>query len=184
MNGLHDGQHKGGKIVLAIYFTIGTAARVWSLLLYFAPSLGLFNCLNHPTFALKGAKPVKFAVYNVNANGTPTWFHELWNKHYRGGPDDFYYIPSYILMYPLLFLTISHLLISWTIQRKLYQGEKLRVIEGFFDALYTMICLPVYLDWEGIYRQGEGKLPKSECWKKSANIMLAFQVRFLPYRKD
>ena len=171
-----------GKIVLLTYFTIGTGARVWALLLYFTPSLGLFNSLHYPTFAQIWAKPHELAVYNMSADGTTTWFHEKWNDHTKGKADDFYFIPSYILMSALLFLTIAHLCISWTIQRKVYQGAKLRVTEAFFDALYTMICPPVYLDWEGIYRQGGGKMQKSECWKKSANTMLAFQVRFQAFQ--
>ena len=169
-----------GKIVLAIFFTICTGVRVWSLLLYFTPSLGLFNTLHHPTFAQIWARPAELAVLNVNDDGIPTWLNVQWNNHTRGGEDDFYYIPSYILMYALLFLTISHLTISWIIHSKLYQKAEVRVSERFFEALYTMICPPVYLDWEGIYRQGGGQLSKSECWKKSATTNIAYQVRFFP----
>ena len=86
------------------------------MLLYFTPSLGLFNSLHHPTFATKGAKDEELAVFNVSADGTPTWFHEMWNEHYRGGPDDFYYIPSNVLIYALLLLIVFHLAVSWAIQ--------------------------------------------------------------------
>ena len=166
-----------GKIILVIYFTLGTGARVCSLLLYFTPSLGLFNSLHHPAFATKGATTEYAAVFNISVNGTPIWFNELWNNHFREGPHEFYVIPSDILIFVLLLLVLAHLIASWHIQRKLYWRVKLGIPEHFFNALYTIICPPLSLDWEGIYRNSGGTLSIPECQKRSAKTIIALQVK-------
>ena len=36
-----------GKVLLAVYYILGISSRLAALLLYFAPSMGLFNTLGH-----------------------------------------------------------------------------------------------------------------------------------------
>ncbi len=51
---------------LTVYFALGSAARVFFLVAFFTPILGLFDCLKHWTLAHKGVHRVRKTLERVH----------------------------------------------------------------------------------------------------------------------
>ncbi len=68
-----------GKILLALFANISLFSRLLSILLFFAPSLGLANLLNHWKFGRMSSKIInsRAVIFDVQ-NGTRIFFDDIW----------------------------------------------------------------------------------------------------------
>ena len=175
-----------GKLVLIGYYATTTFARVFAIILLVTPSLGLFDTLHHYDHGSKVAYVDRpdgpdNSVFDVSANGTVIWFHELWNAEYKlDGRQQFCdALPMTISI--LVVVAVLHPLIGRLLQRKVfYKGTEpanITWISTILDGLHTIISPAVHMDWEFIYRLNGGTLSVTECWRRSKWFLLASQVR-------
>ena len=48
----------------------------------------------------------------------------------------------------------------------------------FTDGISTLICVPLFCDWEEIYRNSDLKSSIAECWSASKKVFAKFQIVF------
>ena len=172
-----------GKLVLLCFFIIGTAARVLGLLLYFTPSLGIFNTFYHYKLGLllPNTYGKLHPVFEINSNGQDIYDWDLWRENYKiSRAEDIFNIPYYLLICTLLLVVVVHLAIS-QLFKKLYfkgiKGTKINFPKNIIDDLSTLLSPPLHLDWELIYRQGGGTgISIRECWIRSKRLLLAYNI--------
>ena len=68
-----------GKIILFSYFLLTFITRIAGIMLYFTPSLGLLNVLNHWKMGSLNAT-TDYQIYDISENGTVTEFHNKWEN--------------------------------------------------------------------------------------------------------
>ena len=171
-----------GKIVLLLYFTIGTAVRVAALVLFFTPPCGLFSTLWHRKHGQMVASTEDFlygAIFDIDSDGSKTMFHYLWNNEYKlDKSDQLYYISPIFIGCTLPIMVIVHVVLIRILKKVVfYRGINLSNdgwTNKILSDLNTFLCPPVHLDWEMIYRLSEGSIPIKECWRRSKIVMIAF----------
>ena len=175
-----------GKVLLLAHFAIGTAARVFAVLLYFTPCLGLFDTLYHSKL---GLMPVKNAAitFQIDVNGTQVLFRDLWEGEYRLRSSlDFYDYPTSLMCLTLPLMVAVHLFVSQIFKRVLYYRgiSSCESMLGQLD-MCTIVSPPIHLDWERLYRCNGSSganlsvVSVSECWKRSMLLLVAYNVLLL-----
>ena len=66
-----------GKLALASFYAISTLIRIGAILIFLAPSLGLFDLLHHWKMGRISVEVGKTKVYDME-DGNPVFFHEAW----------------------------------------------------------------------------------------------------------
>jgi hypothetical protein len=115
-------------------------------------------------------------TYNV-MNGTSITFADAWFP-FKIQNSDFYNLPiTLLIIIPvLLFL---HIAINYMLQYKLHTHNKERKIKIMFEGIYSLLCPPLYFDWEMLFRESLESLTINQCWTRSkfmvlVNIMMHF----------
>ena len=160
-----------GKAILILYYATGTVARVFAIVLFFTPSIGLMDTLHHLRL---GQLPAYGFGNSTHFNATHSNF---WNLHYKlDKPEDFYYFPKEAVYCIMILTPILHMMLSMLLQRKIYYrgASSPQVMEG----ICTLVCPPVHLDWELLFRLKGGDTI-SDCWKRSKYLFLAYNILLL-----
>ena len=125
-----------GQLILFPYFGIGTATRIFMIILLFTPALGLFDTMHLFT---KGSMKMK---------GT-TEFAKTWNTNYFiEDISNFLTFPLSIVFLLSVGVLILHLTASsFFIRPHLKDGVAANLRKG----VYTIICVPLFIDWEEIF---------------------------------
>jgi hypothetical protein len=72
-----------------------------------------------------------------------------------------------------MFATITfHLVTGVIIKLKANRHSKERATTTIFRTTNTLLCPPLFLDWEEIYRDGKGCLTFKDSWKKSQKYLV------------
>ena len=175
-----------GKLILIAYYTTTTFARVFAMVLLVTPSLGLFDTLHHYNHGSKVAYVDKLdghdnAVFDIGANDTVIWFHELWNAEYKFDSRQQFCDALPMSISLLVLVVVLHPLIGRLLQRKIYykgtEPANATWITTILDGLHTIISPALHMDWEFIYRLNGGTVSVTECWKRSKSFLMASQVR-------
>ena len=158
-----------GKCILTLYFCAGAAARVLAVVLLFTPSLGLFDALYH--FKLGQLDQDNNAAHDVLQNDTIVTVKEAWEKLKIGQLSEFVPVP-HILPFALISVVVAvHLAAGCCLLAPLQRSEsRLRL---FLQSVFTLVCPPVFADWEEFQRHAPGSDILS-CWKKSQSLRRAF----------
>ena len=195
-----------GKLLLSIYYCIGTLARVFAVVLFFTPNLGLLDTRHHSKSG-KLCAEMGHVVFDFE-NDTAVSFSQTWSNGYKlgdtcgeKGAEDLYQFPkaAMVCAFPLLLLT--HLILSFLFCKAIYFGfdsfnERERMLnllissssgltvnkglgwsKRILENLNTLLCPPIHWDWEVLHRlKGGPSLSISECWKRSKRLLVAFNV--------
>ncbi len=166
-------QPLSGQAILFLYYAVGTAGRVFAVLLFFTPSLGLFDTFYHGKLGalttpaqgnLTGTLFRNYAVIDVDADGEPVHLGDLWNRQYRlERPEQLFHLPTWVVATVISAFMVVHILASSALQKRIYYKEQdpgrfTRLREG----LVSLVCPPIHLDWEYLYRSGY--LTVARCW--------------------
>jgi hypothetical protein len=66
----------------------------------------------------------------------------------------------------------THLFITFKLQSKLIKGSKERATNKIFRTLFALLCPPLFMDWEEIYRDNKGSITFKESWTKSQKCLV------------
>ena len=188
-----------GKLLLMIYYCIGTLARLFAVVLFFTPNLGLLDTRHHSKSGQLSAE-IGSSVFDVE-NGTAKFFNETWNNYYKLGEkgEVFYQFPKAAMVCAFPLLLITHLILSLLFCEAIYCGfdffsERERMLnllisssrgltvnkglgwsKKILENLNTLLCPPIHWDWEFLHRlKGGPSLSISECWRRSKRLLVAF----------
>ena len=170
-----------GQLILLAFILNGAAIRIFAILLFFTPSLGLMNTLYHGEFGL-----------NATEEGESSKsFYEQWNNgsYTFDKPYDFFFIPFTSVAYTLSLMLVLHIVLDGVLKEMIYYKERVtskkwidyihprRVVEG----LHTFNFPPIHLDWENIYRKSAREdidISLEESFSRSMNLMTAYTVLY------
>ena len=175
-----------GKMVLLCYYTIGTAVRVFGVLLFFTPNLGIFYTLFHIKLGrlntLSYGSEDLSPVFEIDSNGTVMYVDDKWRDNYQISKiQDLYdHFPTFLLICTLPIMIVIHFAISFLLHKiyfKGIKGQKNTFLKRIQDDLCTLLCPPVHLDWELIYREGRKTgISIKECWIRSMKVFAAYNI--------
>ena len=149
-----------GKILLGLYFLITIASRIFCVVLYLAPCLGLFDFMSHYQNGL--------AVPDKVGNLTLSWNY----KHYTKYSKDEYAI-GLALIIALHFSFVFILKLSTSLN--FLNGQQ--KIEKSLHIFGQFICPTVYCDWDVHYTQANGYNFR-HYWKHTMAELLAMIILF------
>ena len=75
----------------------------------------------------------------------------------------------------LVGLVAVHLLVSFLLLTWFYGGAQSKR-RRFLQSSWTLICPPLFIDWETIHRLERYETPIDECWKRSRNQFLSHNL--------
>ena len=75
----------------------------------------------------------------------------------------------------LVGLVAVHLLLSFLLLTWFYGGAQSKR-RRFLQSSWTLICPPLFIDWETIHRLKRYEMPIEECWKRSRNQFLSHNL--------
>jgi hypothetical protein len=166
-----------GQIILLLYFVIGMSGRLLHIILFFTPLLGLFDTNYHSVLGrltaaemVNGDNKIMYLLFDYIDNNQAIFFHETWHKISikETGLFDFS-----LTLFLFMFATITfHLVTGVIIKLKANRHRKERTTTTICQTIYTLLCPPLFLDWEEIYRDGKGVVTFKDSWKKSQKYIV------------
>jgi len=136
-----------GKGILYIYYWLSLTTRILAIVIYFTPSLGLFNILSHWKMGfLKVANAA--AIYNMEYNGTINKFIDKWKRIENYSELTIYELEKYFKAF--LLFTIIHLIVTGVIKYLFvskFQSFRL-FFKKFYHILMNFTCPISYMDWD------------------------------------
>ena len=151
-------------IILPAYFLLGTAGRLFAIVLFCAPSLGLFSVLTLADTATMEASYE--TVYDFRSNGSAISLREAWSEFSVESVADLFPVPKVALILIPTILLVTHVTIGLCLRKFLYpEFDRWHVV-------FTLVCPPLFLDWEEIHRKCGVAL--ADCWKKSVAGLLFY----------
>jgi hypothetical protein len=173
-----------GKLILFGYFAIGLSGKLFIIVLFCTPSLGLFDTNFHGQLGSLNIKKKMYLdhvevsrVFDYHINDTPIFVEDIWPKLQLSN-SELFHLPTSI--YPsMLVMFILYLVIGYILQSRLHSCSKKKPLKIIFLSLYSLLCPPLFLDWEVIYHKNAQMLTVKESWRKSqvfliCNIVLHF----------
>ncbi len=144
-----------GIVITSIYFLVGTAIRVFFVVVFFTPTLGTFNVLQHAKMgAILATEKDPQPTYDLWPNGTARPLVNAWDDlRFRHGSADFLHIPLEFIYVAVPVLFATHAAFSLFLHRHL--GGRMA------SALYSLICPPLFNDWEDHRRADRGSVEAS-----------------------
>ena len=136
-----------GKLILFVFFLIAIVTRTFAILLYFAPSMGLFNLLSH--WKMGSLKPsTEEKVYSMTENGTVKGFSNTWEVMEDYTELTNWKLESYFKSF-VVFIAV-HFVIVIVIKCCLDIEFKRRKFfwKKIFHILTQLTCPTVYTDWD------------------------------------
>ncbi len=165
-----------GKAILGVYFALSVLGRVFALVIFFTPILGLFNILRMAEIGMLPAS--NDTVFDINASGEVKTMEEFWLLRFKlsAVSDLFSGRPAWLTYLVIISSTLLfHLTLALVILSK---ALKLRSFEMWCSLLHTCVCPPLFLDWEHIYRAGPGQITVKRCWDTSESLHRSFVALF------
>ena len=114
------------------YFLVSTACRIFSIILFYTPILGLFNTLYHSSRGQIPANSDQWSVENpwydnseADLRRNVTNFHETWSKLQIEKDSDFFALPLWVGTVPAFFLVV-HIAFGYVFLRRVlgtYEGK-------------------------------------------------------------
>jgi hypothetical protein len=167
-----------GKLMLLLLFATVLSGRLVYILIFFTPNLGLFDTNFHGilgninvsrTFSqTSGRRKQVLLAYGVN--NTPIFLEDAWSDYKMS---TFFHIPISLCVLVFSGIITLHILIGYKIQSKLHIHNKASAKKKMFQTIYTLLCPPLFLDWEEVYRERKELITIKESWRKSQNILIA-----------
>ena len=62
--------------------------------------------------------------------------------------------------------------------RRAFSAHFREYIDLFLHSLWTVICPPLFFDWQEFHIKSQGKLPLAKCWTKSTKMFYLFNGLF------
>ena len=63
-------------------------------------------------------------------------------------------------------------------RRRAFSAHFREYIDLFLHSLWTVICPPLFFDWQEFHIKSQGKLPLAKCWTKSTKMFYLFNGLF------
>jgi hypothetical protein len=169
-----------GKIILCIYFTISRLTRVFVIILFYTPVLGLFNTNGHGIMGSINIDEMAGIWGDYRGSDKLVTFRQAWSNVTLAVPD-LYSMPNYFsLLPPLLFLL--HCGLSIFLLSRLYKKNKYPKLQIVLHGLYTILFPPLFVDWETIYRDSNGEVTIKKCWQKTKMFIFAqINIHFIEH---
>ncbi len=165
-----------GKALLGLYFVISVAGRVFALVIFFTPLLGLFNILR---MAEAGMLPAsKDTVYDITSRNETITMETFWSQEFRlHTVSDLFSGDSVLLMYFAIIIStlVLHCAISALI---LWRLLTVWSFESLCSIFHTLVCPPMFLDWEYLYRSHGKPTSIRKCWDISKFLHQGFVALF------
>ena len=125
-------------VILLFYFGLSALGRIWAIIVFVTPSLGLFDTMFHAWFGR--LEPGPDVLYDFFPNGTDIQMADAW-KPFQFSPFDtvFYSVPLWSTL-PLL--VALHVLIQLAIAKKFktHPAKEAR----HWHVLYNLVCPPLF----------------------------------------
>jgi hypothetical protein len=167
-----------GKIILLFYFAIGQSGRMLSIILYLAPILGTFDTYYHGHLgALRVTARVQLhstaaliqRVLDYDMNDTAIFFEENWRNMqidpFFKDSNPMFSTPIFV-NFSLVTMFTFHIVAGYNLQKRMHQHTTNKGgLRHIYDAVYALMCPPLFPDWELVYREGNYTL--RESWKKT-----------------
>ncbi len=173
-----DARNKGDLSFLSVlvtlpaYYLVSTVVRIFAVVVFVTPVLGLFDVLQVAKMAkLPGSKGT---YSDILSNGGFITIKEEWSElqlpemHIFFSNSHIYTIYGTLGMFIPIFHLASGLIIKWFYE----------VDSGIDHILYTYVCPPLYFDWEDLYRKNNGTVTFEQCFRKARNAYLMFVLVF------
>ena len=159
-----------GMLFLAVYFALSCFARVWAVVVFFTPLLGLFDTLEMGRTGLLPAS--NDTVFDFHANDSVITLADEWNDRFQfNSISDL--LDSDALRIACLAIPPAvvafHLFAGLAIRAYFHASSSTR-----WEVFFTLVCPPIFNDWEDYYRLKPGTTIE-QAWKTSL-IVLAIHV--------
>ena len=118
-------------------------SRIFSILLIFTPSLGIFDCLHHGRLAALHS--------DYSANSSAISFSKVWEPLKIKDITDFLDMPVSVVSTIFIVMVLFHIFAS-SLTQKIILRKPLSA-ELLFQGLHSFISPPLHLDWELLFRQ-------------------------------
>ena len=143
--------------------------------------LGIFNThMHHSTTKIPAVS--NGWIYDLDQYNHTSTIEEQWFPFWIQNESDFFPLPKHVRILPMIMLVchiaISYILISLMIGEKKCLNRRAAVIDQMLQSLWTVVCPPLFFDWEELYRQSKPAQSIRECWNKSWKILMAFIALF------
>ena len=134
--------------------------RLFAVVTFLAPLLGLFGILRLATMAMIPA--AEDPLYDVGEDGTKVSLRSAWKELQLSEVPELFRsrLATWTYAFVPILLVFSHFLICMAI------WKKCRAKFSSLEALYTFICPPLFPDWEDYYRWGKSE-DMLESWRRS-----------------
>ena len=164
-------------LILAPYFAIGSMTRLFMVLMIFTPFIGLFDTMHYYTKGKMRMPPEnQWFLYKPESNLS---YYDLWEENYRIKKcSDFFCIPSNVGIGIILGFLILHLIVSFFLLLPFNKTGR-RKLKQIIQGIWTLISVPLFCDWEYLYRQSNFTKSVTRCWKESMKVFLMFQCIFV-----
>jgi hypothetical protein len=165
-----------GKVILLSFYTIGLAGRLFAIVLFCTPLLGLCDTNYHGYYGATSTDPGTidglntYTVYDYQESGTPIFFENFWHK-FLLNDTVFFYVPVYFY-YNYFIVIVIHIVLGCIFQSKMNRSSKERETKKIFQNIYTLLCPPLFLDWELVYQNSKGLITVKKCWIKSQTFLI------------
>ncbi len=136
-----------GKIIINTFNFLSVIVRTFSLIVYFSPSLGLLNLLQHYKF---GSMPIseKSLIYDVKTNGTIIYFKEAWMDITSYETLTVFNLGTYYTAF-LTMIGIHYIIVVLIKYRYAVNFRKKGcIIDKIFHVLSQLQCPSSYKDWD------------------------------------
>ena len=168
-------------LILLPYYAIGAFSRLFMVLLFFAPSMGLFDTMNHYTRGKIEMHPASTDLVIFQPQ-TSQSYYDLWEESYRfknERVDDFFTMPTYMFAVIPLALAILHMFASFLFMRPLYKRSGEGFLKQFLQGVQTLVYSPLFCDWEVSYSLSKFKIGIQDAWNQSKKVYAQFQGLFM-----
>jgi hypothetical protein len=136
-----------GKAIQFVYFLLSILVRVFYIILFFTPRLGLFETLKFVQMGrLKGTS---FPIYDITQRGQALTLVDVWNDKFL--MMDFSEAinkvsPAALLISIPIVLLFLHLAITYKINSPVLP-KAYGLVAKLKCCLYSLVCPPLFLDW-------------------------------------
>jgi hypothetical protein len=116
-------------------------------------------------------------TFNVDMDGTVETLTDAWSTMQFSKMYDFFAVPNeqeIVIAIPILVLLI-HIPSGMYFQYE-FLPKTTPIIKRMLSSIYSLICPPLFNDWEDLYREGDLLLPAS--WHRSRVLFLRFIALF------
>jgi hypothetical protein len=139
-------------VLLTLYFIVCSLARLFLLVVYYTPKLGLFYSFHPGQMGLLPASS-RDMTYDVHVKNTTTTFNGVWKTfNYTNLIDDLFHIPKGVQTGVILLWILSYLVLSCAIQSKLRLNvDHVSCVKSVQQANLSVMCPPLFYDWEWLY---------------------------------